>query len=92
MFLLFPIYQLITFFGIWAIISSFKAVGATFYFLPLAITLVILIGIPVFASWHLSVLLFSVGYFEFFAWLGFPLMGRVTRHLIDTVNWFRPEH
>jgi hypothetical protein len=89
MFLLFPAYQVLATIGIAAIVFSFEAAGKAFYFAPIGLMLAIFIGVPIFASWHLSILLFSVGYFGFFAWLGVPAMPWVTRQVEGAVNWFR---
>ncbi len=90
MFFVFPVYQFLAFIGIAAIGFSFEAVGTAFYFAPLGLFLAIFIGVPILASWHLSCLLFGIGYFGFFAWLGIPFMPSVTRQLEGAANWFRP--
>lgn len=89
MILVFPAYQLLALAGIAAVIFSFEAVGTSPYFAPLWLILAILIGVPLLASWHLSCLLFSIGYFGFFAWLGIPFTPWVTKQLEGAVNWFR---
>ena len=89
MFLVFPAYQFLALIGIAAIIFSFEAAETSFYFELLGIFGTIIIGIPVIASWHLSFLLFMVGYFGFFALLGFPFMSWATTQLEGAVNWFR---
>jgi hypothetical protein len=90
MFLLFPAYQFVALIGLGAIVFSFEAAETSLFFALLGLFLAILIGIPIFASWHLSCLLFSVGYFGFFASLGFPLTAWATTQLEGAVNWFRP--
>lgn len=89
-FFLFPVYQLLAALGITAIVLSFEAASTALYFASLGLVLVIFIGIPIFASWYLSCLLFCMGFFGFLAWLGLPFMSWVTRQLEHAVNWFRP--
>ena len=89
MFLLFPAYQLLALIGMAAIVLSFEAAETSFLFTLLALFLAILIGVPIFASWHLSCLLFGVGYFGFFASLGFPGLSWAVRLLNGAVDWFR---
>ena len=90
MFLLFPAYQFVALIGMAAIISSFGGAETSFFFALLGLFLAVLVGIPIFVSWHLSCLLFGVGYFGFFASLGFPFMAWIAAQLEDAVNWFRP--
>jgi hypothetical protein len=89
MIFVFPAYQLLALIGIAAIVFSFEAASISLYFVPLALILTIFIGVPVFASWYLSCLLFGISYFGFFAWLGIPFMPWVTSQLESAVSWFR---
>lgn len=91
MFLVFPVYQCLAFVGIAVVFFAFKAVGTSLYFLPIGLFLAFLVGVPIFASWHLSCLLFGIGYFGFLAWVGIPLMCPLSRELGRAVDWFRPK-
>lgn len=86
MVLVFPVYQLLALLGIGAVSLSFDAAAESVYFLFLCVAFVILIGVPILMSWHLSCLLFFVGYFGSFAWLGLPLAPWVTRKFESIVN------
>ena len=90
MFFLFPVYQLIAFISMAAIVFSFEAASTGFQFIVLGVVLAIVLGVPIIASWHLSCLLFGIGYFGFFAWLGMPVMPWVVKQLEEAVAWFRP--
>jgi len=90
MIFVFPAYQILAFISIAAVVFSFEAASTSLYFMPIGLILTIFMGVPIFASWHLSCLLFGIGYFGFFARLGIPFMPWVTRHLEGAVNWFRP--
>lgn len=90
MFLVFPTYQILAFLGIAAIAFSFESVNTAFYFGPMGLILALFIGVPLIASWHLSCLLFMIGYFEFFAWIGVPFMAWAAKLLEGPVNWLRP--
>ena len=60
MVLVFPVYQLLALLGIGAVSLSFDAAAESVYFLFLCVAFVILIGVPILMSWHLSCLLFFV--------------------------------
>lgn len=86
----FPAYQLLAFIGVVAIVGSFQSAERAFFFGPLALLLAFFVGVPIMASWHLSCLLFSQGYFGFLAGLGIPCMPWAAMQLENAVNWFRP--
>lgn len=92
MFLVFPAYQILAGIGLNAIGLAFAASSESVYFAPLGLFLAVLVGIPIFASWHLSSILFCVGYFGFFASLGVPFTHWMENKLEGVVNWFRPKH
>jgi hypothetical protein len=92
MFLIFPIYQLLSFIGMAIIVFSFLPSSTNPYYLLLALPLAYLVGIPILASWHLSGFLFFEGFFGFFAWLGFPAMERMTKFAESIVAFYRPKH
>ena len=85
----FPTYQILSITSLLTITFLFQTLGISLYFIPLGLILVILLGVPILASWHLSCLLFGVGYFSFLAKLGFPFMSWVTNQLENAVSWFR---
>lgn len=89
-FLVFPVYQLLAIIGGNGIVSAFELVGTSFYFLPIGLILAFFIGVPIFASWHLSVILFGICYFGFFARLGFPFLPWAIGQLESAVDWYRP--
>lgn len=90
MIFVFPAYQFIAFMGITTIIFSFEEAGTSPYFALFGMILAFFIGVPIFASWHLSCVLFLIGYFGFLAQLGFPFMPWVKKQLEYALNWFRP--
>jgi len=89
MFFWFPMYQIIAFIGLIVVFNTYGALGELAYATPVAIGLTVFVGLPILASWHLSVLLFGVGYFGFFARIGIPFMGWATDQIKSAVNWFR---
>lgn len=91
MLLVFPTYQLLATIGLLAIIVSFQGSEVSIIFTFLGLLLSVLFGIPVLLSWHLSFLLFVVGYLGFAASFGFPFTRWVKAELEGAVNWFRPK-
>jgi hypothetical protein len=90
MVLVFPAYQILVCIGIVAVLFLFEVTDTSPYFTVLWLIFAIFVGVPILASWHLSCLLFGLGYFGFLEWLGFPFMTWVTRQLEGVINWFRP--
>jgi len=87
----FPAYQFFAIISVAAINLSFIAVDYALFLVPLALILLVILGVPILASWHLSCLLFGVGYFGFLARLGIPAMSWMERQVEGPVNWFRPK-
>lgn len=89
MVLVFPAYQILALFGIAVVSSSFETTITSPYLIVISLILAIFVGLPILASWHLSCLLFGIGYFGFLAWIGIPFMPSLTKDLEDAANWFR---
>lgn len=64
---------------------------ATWYAAFPFVGLLLLVGIPILLSWHLSALLFATIFFDFAAKIGFPLASRVSKELNSFVTFLESD-
>lgn len=87
--ILFPIYQVTALIIFTAATKTILLAQDQPYWLVVLAPLTYFFIIPIFATWHLSCLLFLKGYFDFFVGVGIPGMKFMVRFCDEFINLFR---